>query len=1270
MKKVFFLALAVLLSGCSKKDDIPEKVYMSGKWTQVNEQSMTSGYIEFQEGKMNRYTSSIGEVVAMEDALWHCSSSDFTEESVCSYYIQDKCLYVDGKPSGRMEGDELYIDDKLYCSFNDFEEDYYVTIVPDVTDNVITLPFCATEQEFSVSLTRSLPHSSLSVSTSDEWIKSLGLDEGNVSFVTEAPVEDREGFIRISYPGAADKVVFVMQKCKRFIRPSMTEMSFDCISREVALSYMIENPVEGEVLTVTTDAEWISEIKVEKDKVVILLASNEEGAAREAVLHLSYREANPVEVKVSQSFPGLTLSQESQETDYSSKTLSFTYSVNNAAEGQVLKAVSGVAWISGIAVDGNTVTYMVSENNSCSSRSGEITLTYAGVVRTFAVTQSYTASGLKLTPSEGSSDYAGGTYEFGYSITNEREGESVRATSSSDWITAISVSGGKISYKVGLNATGKSRSGEIVVKYSTATATYKVTQSAAEFTLSESSASHGYASASGTIGYNIANRHDSEQLKLSTTASWITGLADSNGSVRYNVSENNSGSSRSGEITLTYAGVVRTFTVTQSYTASGLKLTPSEGSSDYAGGTYEFGYSITNEREGESVRATSSSDWITGISVSGGKVSYKVGLNATGKSRSGEIVVRYSTATATYKVTQSAAEFTLSESSASHGYTSASGTIGYNIANRHDSEQLKLSTTASWITGLADSNGSIRYNVSENNSGSSRSGEITLTYAGVVRTFTVTQSYVASGLKLTSSEGSSDYAGGTYEFGWSVTNEREGESVIATSSSDWITAISVSGGKISYKVGLNATGKSRTAEIVVKYSTATATHKVTQSAAEFTLSESSASHGYASASGTIGYNIANRHDSEQLKLSTTASWITGLTDSNGSVRYNVSENNSGSSRSGEITLTYAGVVRTFTVTQSYTAATITLSSGSQTTDYASKNLKFTVNITNPKENLSLSGKASAEWIQDLTINGNTVSYTVDKNTSANQREATITINYESDSKEFKLIQTGHPVTELTLNKTSVTILAGESETLAASAFPLDTKVQWSSSSPAIASVDQNGKVTGLDNGTAIITVASADGTKTATCEVTVIVPVTGVSLDRTSAEIIKGDSMTLTAIVAPSNATNKNVIWTSSDPSVATVSQSGVITAIKAGSTTVVATTVDGEKTAACEIVVIVPVNSISLDKESLELIEGDGASLTATIGPDDATDKRITWKSSDDSIAIVSSAGAVVAVKAGTVTITATTKDGGLTAECNLTVIKRVVSGGIEDTEDDNWGM
>ena len=1096
MKKILFTAMALALFACSKKDHVPAPVEMSGKWAIVNESSITSGYLEFHDGKLTEYTSSKEDMAVMDGAVWNSSESDFSVKDKWTYVVRGGSLSLDGNRVGKIyeKGDSLYINEVVYRLFVSFEKDYYSSISTDVPDNVFVIPYDATSQSFEVVVDRPLPFSSPVLSCETEWIKSPVLKDRTISFYTEAPEQDREGSIVISCPGAADLIVSVSQKCERFIKLAEGMIILDFTSQDAELSYEIENPLVGEIVSVQSEATWVTGLRVENDKVLFHVSENEEGVERETLLTLSYKEAEPVTVKVVQRFPSLTLGQTSQETDYRAKQMTVSYSIGNQGEGAVLKAESKNPWIENVIVTDSEIKFNVQENNTGVARVGKINLKYGTINIDFTVTQSYEASGLKLTPSESNSDYAGGTYEFGYSVTNEREGESVTATSSSDWISAISVSGGKISYKVALNATGKSRSGEIVVKYSTATATYKVTQSPAEFILSESSASHDYASNSGTIGYNIANRQDSEQLKVSTNALWITGLTDSNGSVRYNVSENNSGASRTGQITLIYAGVVRTFTVTQSYVASGLKLTPSESNSDYAAGTYEFGYSVTNEREGESVTATSSSDWITGVAVSGGKISYKVGLNATGKSRIGEIVVKYSTATATYKITQSPAEFILSESSASHGY--------------------------------------------------------------------------------------------------------------------------------------------------------------------------------ASNSGTIGYNIANRQDSEQLKVSTTALWITGLTDSNGSVRYNVSENNSGASRTGQITLTYAGVVRTFTVTQSYAAASIILSSSSQTTDYTSKNLNFTANITNPKENLSLSAKASVDWIQNLSINGNTVSYTVKKNVSVNQRDGSITINYENDSKVFKVIQTAHPVTELTLNKTSVTLFAGESEILAASVFPMDARIQWSSTSPAVASVDQNGKVTGLDNGTAIITVASADGTKTATCMVTVIVPVTGVSLDRSSAEIIKGESITLTATVSPSNATDKNVIWTSSDPSVATVSQSGVITAVKAGSTTVVATTSDGGKTAACEIVVIVPVKSISLDKESMELIEGDSANLTATIGPDDATDKRITWKSSDKSIATVSSAGSVVAVRSGTVTITATTNDGGLTAECNLTVIKRVVSGGIEDTEDDNWGI
>ena len=127
-----------------------------------------------------------------------------------------------------------------------------------------------------------------------------------------------------------------------------------------------------------------------------------------------------------------------------------------------------------------------------------------------------------------------------------------------------------------------------------------------------------------------------------------------------------------------------------------------------------------------------------------------------------------------------------------------------------------------------------------------------------------------------------------------------------------------------------------------------------------------------------------------------------------------------------------------------------------------------------------------DWISDITVSGKIISYKVALNTSVVARTGSFIITSNGVSQRCVVIQTGHPVTELTLNKTSMTLLAGESDTLAPSVFPVDTRLQWSSTSPAVASVDQNGKVTGLASGTTIITVVSDDGTKTATCMVTVV----------------------------------------------------------------------------------------------------------------------------------------------------------------------------------------
>ena len=171
------------------------------------------------------------------------------------------------------------------------------------------------------------------------------------------------------------------------------------------------------------------------------------------------------------------------------------------------------------------------------------------------------------------------------------------------------------------------------------------------------------------------------------------------------------------------------------------------------------------------------------------------------------------------------------------------------------------------------------------------------------------------------------------------------------------------------------------------------------------------------------------------------------------------------------------------------------------------------------------------------------------------------------------------------------------------------------------------------------------------------VAVTGVTLDKTSAEIEVGKTLTLTATVAPENATNKNVTWASSDEKIATVAN-GVVTAKAEGSVTITVKTEDGDKTATCAITVkpsttpVVDVTGVTLDKTSAEIEVGKTLTLTATVAPENATNKNVTWASSDEKIATVAD-GVVTAVAEGTATITVKTEDGGKTATCAITVTK-----------------
>lgn len=185
---------------------------------------------------------------------------------------------------------------------------------------------------------------------------------------------------------------------------------------------------------------------------------------------------------------------------------------------------------------------------------------------------------------------------------------------------------------------------------------------------------------------------------------------------------------------------------------------------------------------------------------------------------------------------------------------------------------------------------------------------------------------------------------------------------------------------------------------------------------------------------------------------------------------------------------------------------------------------------------------------------------------------------------------------------------------------------------------------------AILTIAAL-----ASCKQNKEVLVTSITLSPDKVELVEGSTQSITATIAPEDATDKELTWTSSDQAVASVDADGLVTALKVGSATISASA-DG-KTGNCTVTVVaktISVTSIKLSDETISLNAGESKALTVTIEPDNATNKNVTWKSDDEAIATVDGEGNVTAVTGGSAKITATTEDGGLTASCTVTVIEK----------------
>lgn len=250
-----------------------------------------------------------------------------------------------------------------------------------------------------------------------------------------------------------------------------------------------------------------------------------------------------------------------------------------------------------------------------------------------------------------------------------------------------------------------------------------------------------------------------------------------------------------------------------------------------------------------------------------------------------------------------------------------------------------------------------------------------------------------------------------------------------------------------------------------------------------------------------------------------------------------------------------------------------------------------------------------------------------------------------------------PISEVKLDQADVTINRHNTLQLTALISPANTTESkttvWSSSNADVATVDSKGLVTGVNAGETAIT--AKVGSHTATCNVTVVVLIEGISINYEELSVIKGDTAQLTAKTIPEDTTeDKAIVWSSSDPEVATVDKNGLVTAIKTGKATIKAKSELTGFSGSCEITVVSPMTGISMDKTTLTVNRDRTDKLTVIFSPEDTTDDQtVTWSSSDPSIADVDQQGNVTGHKIGTATITAAC--GKFTATCDVTVVATI---------------
>ncbi len=323
------------------------------------------------------------------------------------------------------------------------------------------------------------------------------------------------------------------------------------------------------------------------------------------------------------------------------------------------------------------------------------------------------------------------------------------------------------------------------------------------------------------------------------------------------------------------------------------------------------------------------------------------------------------------------------------------------------------------------------------------------------------------------------------------------------------------------------------------------------------------------------------------------------------------------------------------------------------TMYATQEVKLSAAVKpSDATDKSVSWKSSDKKVASVSANGIVKA----------KKEGTCTITVKTKSGKHiatcKItVKKYVPVKKFSLKKTSVTIKDGKTyklETVFSPSKASNKAIKWKSSDTKVATVSSKGVITAVKPGTCTITGKSKDSGKKVTCKVKVKkVAVKSIKFKESVYKVNCNGTLTLKPVISPSNATNQKITWTSSNERYATVSSKGKVKGLKAGKTvTIKATTKDGKFVAKCKVKVVnVPLKALKLNKTKATAGVGGSVTLTPVFSPSNASDKSVTWSSSDTKIATVSAKGVVTPRKDGTCKITCISKDGGYAATCTVTV-------------------